>query len=230
MLVFSRTAGFRHASIETGQKALQQLGEEQGFGVESSEDPELFESEKLANYQAVVFLNTTGTILSAEQKEAFQGFIRGGGGFVGIHSAADTEYDWEWYGNLVGAYFKSHPRIQEAVIRVEDRKHPATAHLRKKWKRTDEWYNYRANPREEVHVLMSLDTESFEGSEMGDDHPISWWHEFEGGRAFYTGLGHTKESYEEEPFLKHLLGAICWAAGVAENAAGGSRDQETPGR
>ncbi len=132
-----------------------------------------------------------------------------------MHSAADTEYEWAWYGKLVGAYFKSHPRIQDATIEVEDRKHPATAHLDEKWERRDEWYSFRKNPRGEVRVLLALDGKSFEGGEMGADHPIAWYHEFDGGRAFYTALGHTNESYREEAFLRHLLGALRWAAGVS---------------
>lgn len=217
VLVFSKTTGFRHKSIEAGVAAVKKLGEERGFEVEATEDSAAFEPGNLGRFQAVVFLNTTGTVFDESQRDAFQAFVRGGGGYVGIHSAADTEYDWEWYGKLVGAYFKSHPRIQEAVIRVEDRSHPATRHLPPKWTRTDEWYSFRANPRgEEVLILMSLDTTSFEGGQMGDDHPISWFHEFDGGRAFYTGLGHTDESFAEEAFLEHMMGAIRWAAGVAE--------------
>jgi len=215
VLIFSKTAGFRHASIEEGNRALQRLAERHHFGVEATEDAAIFTPEGLADFKAVVFLNTTGNILDQEQKSAFEAFIRNGGGFVGIHSAADTEYDWEWYGQLVGAYFKSHPRTQEAVIRVENRTHPATSHLQDTWRRTDEWYNFRANPREQVNVVLSLDTSSFEGSAMGDDHPIAWYHHFDGGRAFYTGLGHTKESYAEPEFLRHLLGAIFWSAGHA---------------
>jgi cytochrome c len=215
LLVFSKTAGFRHASIEPGRKAVQELGEKHGFEVEATEDSAAFTRENLSRFAVVMFLNTTGTVLDAAQKAAFQGFIRAGGGFVGVHSAADTEYDWEWYGKLVGAYFKSHPRTQEAVIRVEDRNHPATAHLPEEWKRTDEWYDYRTNARNEVNVLFSMDTDSYEGSKMGDDHPIAWYHTYDGGRAFYTGLGHTNESFEEEAFLKHLLGAVKWAAGKA---------------
>lgn len=212
VLVFSKTTGFRHASIEAGVKAVQKLAEEHHFGVEATEDASDFAEEKLGGFQAVVFLNTTGDVLDANQQEAFQRFIRKGGGFVGVHSAADTEYDWEWYGELVGAYFKSHPKIQGAVIQVENLQHPATKHLEESWERTDEWYNFRANPREEVSVLLSLDTDSFEGSAMDGDHPIAWYHQFDGGRALYTGLGHTEESYGEPEFLQHLLGAIQWAA------------------
>jgi type 1 glutamine amidotransferase len=213
ILVFSKTAGFRHGSIGPGREALEKLGREHGFDVVTSERPEDFSPENLARFRVVVFLNTTGTIFSQEQRQAFEEFIRAGDGFVGIHSAADTEYEWEWYGRLVGAYFINHPQIQEARIVVEDRKHPATAHLDREWIRRDEWYNFRANPRERVNILLSLDTSSFEGSRMMEDHPIAWFHEFDGGRAFYTGLGHTNESFREEAFLQHLLGAIQWAAG-----------------
>ncbi|HLS28732.1 MAG TPA: ThuA domain-containing protein [Opitutales bacterium] len=215
VLVFSKTGGFRHASIENGVTAVKELGAANDFAVEAGEDASIFNEKDLDRFQVVVFLNTTGNILDESQKEAFEKFIQEGGGFVGIHAAADTEYDWDWYGRLVGGYFKSHPQVQEAIIDVENRNHPATVHLPEKWKRTDEWYNYRVNPRSRgVQVLMALDTESFSGSEMGDDHPIAWFHEFDGGRAFYTGLGHTPEGFEEEAFRKHLLGAIRWAAGV----------------
>lgn len=228
VLVFSKTAGFRHGSIETGVEAVKEIGAENGFSVEASEDASIFNAGDLARFQAIVFLNTTGTIFDGDQREAMQAFIRGGGGYVGVHSAADTEYDWEWYGKLVGGYFKTHPRIQEAIIEVENQTHPATRHLPGQWRRADEWYSYRANPRDKgLHVLMALDTDSFEGSVMGDDHPIAWFHEFEGGRAFYTGLGHTKASYGEEAYRAHLLGAIRWAAGVT---GGEPLEQKPAGR
>lgn len=217
VLVFSKTAGFRHACIEPGIEALQRLGAEGGFEVDATEESEKFTAENLGRYQVIIFFHTTRTVLDDAQREAFQGFVRDGGGFVGVHAAADTEYDWEWYGQLVGAYFKSHPRIQEAVIHVEDREHSSTRHLPARWTRTDEWYSFRANPRGAVDVLMSLDPDSFEGSEMGEDHPIAWYRKFEGGRAFYTALGHTPESYTEEAFLEHLAGGIRWAAGLEES-------------
>ncbi len=213
VLVFSRTEGFRHGSIPAGIEAIRELGEENGFAVEATEDPGVFTEESLAQYAAIVFLNTTGTIFDAEQREALQGYIRSGGGYVGVHSAADTEYDWPWYGELVGAWFRSHPRTQDAVIHVENNTHPSTQHLSEQWERRDEWYNFRRNPREHVEVLMALDTGSFEGSTMEEDHPIAWYHEFEGGRSWYTGGGHTDESYGEPDFRQHLLGGIRWAAG-----------------
>lgn len=212
-LVFSKTAGFRHTSIADGLAALVRLGERHGFAVDATEDAEIFETPWLNRYHVIIFLSTTGDILNAEQEQALQNWVEGGRGLVGIHAAADTEYDWEWYGQAMGGYFKSHPHNQDATIKVEDRDHPSTEHLEAEWVRYDEWYNYRDNPRGNVHVLLTLDETSYQGGEMGDDHPISWHNEVGNGRVWYTGLGHTEESYKEEAFLQHVLGGIRWAAG-----------------
>lgn len=216
VLVFSKTAGFRHSSIPTGIAAFKKLGDQHNFAVEATEDAAIFNPNDLSRFDAVVFLSTTGDILNAAQERAFEQYIAQGGGFLGVHAAADTEYEWPWYGQLVGGYFKSHPQNQNATIKVADRVHPATKHLPQEWTRFDEWYNYRENPRGNVHVLMTLDETSYEGGEMGHDHPISWAHNFGGGRAFYTGLGHTEESYSEPLFLQHLVGALEWVAGQVE--------------
>ncbi|MCZ4515713.1 ThuA domain-containing protein [Streptomyces sp. ActVer] len=216
VLVFSKTAGFRHDSIPEGVAAVKSLGAENGFRVDATEDAGAFSSRNLARYDAVVFLSTTGDVLNEAQQRAFEGYIKRGGGYVGIHAAADTEYDWEFYGGLAGAYFQSHPAIQPARIEVEDRAHPATSHLGESWNRTDEWYNYRSNPRDRAHVLASLDESSYSGGTMSGDHPIAWCQEYRGGRAFYTGSGHTKESYADPAFRQHLLGGIQWAVGAAE--------------
>ena len=213
VLVFSKTNGYRHESIEAGVEALRKLGKENGFNVQASEDSTLFDQGVLNGVEVLVFLNTTGDIFSAGQEKAIKDFIQNGGGFVGIHSASDTEYEWEWYGKLVGRYFNGHPNIQEATLRVLDTTHQASAHLPLTWVRTDEWYNYKNPFPENLNVLLVIDETTYEGGTMGDFHPLAWHHEFDGGRAFYTGLGHTKESYGEENFLKHLLGAITWAAG-----------------
>ena len=224
VLVFSRTTGFRHDSIPDGIAALKKLGTTEGFAVEASEDPHVFQDGELAQYQAVVFLSTTGDILTREQQEAFERYIRRGGGFAGIHAAADTEYEWPWYGDLVGGYFASHPEIQQAQIRVVDKAHPSTHELPRRWNRRDEWYNYQANPRGEVHVLAVLDEKSYHGGTQGVDHPIAWCHEFDGGRAWYTGGGHTEESYSEPLFLKHILGGIEYAAGLKPGDCGATLD------
>ena len=213
VLVFSKTAGFRHSSIPNGIAAIQQLGAQNGFTVTATEDANQFTTANLAQYQAVVFLSTTGDVLNATQQTAFQSYIASGKGYVGVHAAADTEYDWAWYGGLVGAYFASHPAIQTATIRVEDRGNVMTSHLPADWTRSDEWYNYRTNPRANVRVLMRLDEGTYSGGTMGD-HPISWCQNYGGGRAFYTGLGHTEASYTESNFTRMLLGAIQWAGGA----------------
>ncbi len=161
-----------------------------------------------------MFLSTTGDVLDPDQQAAFEGYIRNGGGYVGIHSAADTEYDWAWYGGLVGAYFLSHPEPQDATLLVEDHVHESTSHLGDTWQRFDEWYDFRDDPRDRVHVLLSVDPSTLPDSQMTTDHPIAWCHEYDGGRAWYTALGHTDESWAEPAFLQHVLGGIRTAAGV----------------
>ncbi|MDT0482793.1 ThuA domain-containing protein [Streptomyces doebereineriae] len=213
VLVFSKTAGFRHDSIPDGVAAVKQLGETGGFTVDATEDANAFTPRNLRRYDAVVFLSTTGDVLDPTQQRAFEGYIRNGGGYVGIHAAADTEYDWAFYGGLAGAYFQSHPAIQPATVVAEDRAHPSTSGLPPTWNRTDEWYNYRSNPRDRAHVLASLDESSYTGGTMNGDHPIAWCQDYQGGRAFYTGLGHTKESYTDPAFRGHVLGGIRYAIG-----------------
>lgn len=212
ILVFTKTAGFRHDSILVGKNALLNLPHEGKWNIVFSEDGTLFSDRGLRAFDVVVFLSTTGDILNDQQQKTFQQFIERGGGFVGIHAAADTEYDWPWYGKLVGAYFESHPEIQRATIRVEDPNHPTASFLPKEWVRTDEWYNYRANPRPIVHVIATLDESTYKGGKMGSDHPIIWCHEIGKGRAWYTGLGHTAESYSEPMFLKSIAAAIEWVS------------------
>ncbi|MER6089834.1 ThuA domain-containing protein [Streptomyces bluensis] len=216
VLVFSKTGGFRHDSIPEGIAAVKELGAAHGFAVDATEDAGAFTARNLARYDAVVFLSTTGDVLNETQQGAFERYVRRGGGYVGVHAAADTEYDWAFYGGLAGAYFQSHPAIQPATVDVEDRAHPATSGLEATWNRTDEWYNYRSNPRERAHVLASLDESSYTGGTMNGDHPIAWCQEYQGGRAFYTGGGHTKESYAEPAFRQHLLGGIRWATGETQ--------------
>ena len=143
VLVFSKTAGFRHSSIPNGIAAIQKLGKENGFSVDTTENAAIFNEDSLRLYSAVIFLNSTGNVLDAYQQAEFERYIQAGGGFMGIHAAADCEYGWPWYGKLVGAYFKSHPKIQQAKLNVVDKTHPSTAHLPDVWERTDEWYNFK---------------------------------------------------------------------------------------
>lgn len=212
VLVFGKTAGFVHGSIPAGMAAIWQLGKEQGFRVDTTRDAGYFVQDSLQHYSAVIFLSTTMNVLNGAQQVAFERYIQAGGGYVGIHAAADTEYDWPWYNRLVGAYFLSHPKQQNAVIEVKDKSHISTSFLPDRWERWDEWYNYKSiYPG--IKVLANLDETSYEGGANGSNHPIIWYHDFDGGRSWYTGLGHTDESYKEPLFLKHLLGGIQYAIG-----------------
>nr|WP_239160435.1 ThuA domain-containing protein [Virgisporangium ochraceum] len=217
VLVFSKTAGFRHDSIPAGIAAIQDLGATNGFSVSTTEDSAAFNDENLAQYDAVIWLSTTGDVLDLTQQAAFERYIQAGGGYVGIHSASDTEYQWPWYGELVGAYFTSHPANQTATVKVEDPAHPSTSGLPARWSRFDEWYNYQSNPRGDVHVLASLDETSYSpgAGAMGADHPIAWCRDYDGGRSWYTGMGHTIESFADPQFRGHVLGGIRTAAGAA---------------
>ncbi|MFG1992600.1 ThuA domain-containing protein [Actinoplanes sp. NPDC048988] len=224
VLVFSKTAAFRHDSIPAGIAAIKKLGEDNGFTVDTTEDGAAFTDDNLAKYRAVVWLSTTGDVLDAGQQAAFERYIQAGGGYAGVHAASDTEYSWPWYGKLVGAYFNNHPANQQATVKVEDHAHPSTASLPDRWSRFDEWYNFRTNPRGDVHVLASLDESSYSPGTgaMGADHPTAWCRDYDGGRAWYTGGGHTNESYADPQFLSHLLGGIQTAAGVVEADCGAS--------
>lgn len=207
LLVFTKTEGFRHASIPDGVSALRQLASENNWQIEHTEESGVFTSDTLNDYAAVIFLNTTGDILNTSEQAAFESYIRQGRGFVGIHSATDTEYDWNWYGQLVGAYFDGHPQIQEARLEVVNTEHLSTGHLPETWIRTDEWYNFKEiSP--DINVLILLDETSYEGGTNGDYHPAAWYQEFDGGRVFYTAGGHTSESYNSDLFLEHLTGGI----------------------
>lgn len=217
VLVFSKTEGYFHQSIPAGMAAIQKLGMENNFKVDTTINSEYFTDENLSKYDVVVFNNTTRDVLNDEQQEAFKRYMQSGKGYAGIHAATDTEYDWEWYGGLIsGAYFKDHPQGQpEAVIVVEDRNHPSTKMLPEKWEWKDEWYNFKENPRGKVRVLASVDESSYEGGNMGD-HPIVWCNTYEGGRVWYSGLGHMIEGFKDPLYLQHLLGGIEWAAGVSK--------------
>jgi type 1 glutamine amidotransferase len=211
VLVFFKTRGFHHASIPAGIAAIQKLGVENHFAVDTTTDSSYFSRKTLKKYDAVIFLSTTGNVLNDEEQAAFEHYIQKGGGYVGVHAATDTEYDWPWYNRLVGAYFKSHPKQQEAVLNVVDQTNIATKHLPATWKRFDEWYNFKSMQMEGVHVLITIDEKSYTGGENGENHPMAWYHDFDGGRAFYTELGHTDDSYKDPLYLQHLLGGIQYA-------------------
>jgi len=212
VLVFTKTAGFHHASIPAGVKAIIQLGKENNFLVDTTSDASKINESNLGKYATVIFLSTTGALLNNYQQADLERYMQAGGNFVGVHAAADAEYDWYWYGRLVGAYFDSHPQIQPAVLHVTDKNHPSTRALPDEWKRTDEWYNFKKiSP--DIKVLITVDENSYKGGTNGANHPMAWYHNFEGGRVFYTELGHTDESYADPLYLKHLLGGIQYAIG-----------------
>ncbi len=213
ILVFTRTTGYRHASIPAAVAAVRAIARRDGFAVVATEDPRAFTDASLRRFRAVAFLLTTGTVLDGAQRGALERFVRHGGGWLGVHSASDTAYAWPFYGRLVGAYVRRHPAIQLAIMDVTDRRNPATAPLPAVWRRIDEWYDFRTNPRGRVHVLATVDERSYRGGGMGADHPITWCHEDLGGRALYTALGHTIAAYREPLFLAHLRGALAYVLG-----------------
>lgn len=208
LLVFTRTTAYRHDSIPAGVEAVRTLGD---FEVDHTEDPQALET-PLDAYAAVVFLSTSGEVLTPAGRERLAAYVEAGGGFVGVHAAACTEYEWPYYGELLGARFDRHPDLQRGRAIVEDREHPATRHLPAVWDFVDEWYDFRTNPRGEVRVLARADESSYEGGGMGEDHPLVWCREQGAGRVFYTALGHASEAYDDPDFRAHLLGGIDWAA------------------
>ncbi len=217
-LLFSRHRGYTHQSTPAATAAFHVLGASLGFTVEATEAADRFSDDGLRAFRVVIFLGTTGDVLNEGQQAAFTRYIRAGGGFVGIHSASDTELDWEWYHRLVGAHFASHPPVQRARLRVDDSSHPSTRTLPQEWARTDEWYDFRSSPPPSARILVSVDEHSYVGGGMGASHPVSWAQGFEGGRSWYTAMGHTTCSYAEPAFLEHLAGGILWAASENDRA------------
>jgi cytochrome c len=228
VLVFSKTAGFRHNSIGVGRAAIRKLGQENGFAVDTTEDAGAFTTKNLARYRAVVFLNTTGDVLDAAQQDDFERYIQAGGGYVGIHSATDTEYDWPWYGRLAGAWFNGHPgnpNVRKATYRVLDKSHVSTQGFPDSLVREDEFYNFKSiDPT--IHTLIEIDEKSYEGGTNGEHHPMSWYHDFDGGRAWYTNMGHTEATYTEPLFLQHLLGGLRYAMGTGKVDFSRARPEE----
>ena len=208
LLVFSRTTGYRHDSIPAGVAVLREIGAELGLAVDATEDSAVFTPTGLARYAAVVFLSTSGDVFDDEQRAALEAYVRGGGGFVGIHAASTTEYGWPFFGELIGARFDSHPPIQQATVVVEDGAHPATEDLDDRWTLTDEWYEFVDDPRPRVNVLLTVDEATYEGGAIGAGHPIAWHHRVNAGRCFYTALGHPTELYTDSAFRAHLTGGI----------------------
>ncbi|MCA9774365.1 MAG: ThuA domain-containing protein [Myxococcales bacterium] len=213
VLFFSRTEGFRHDSIPDAKLLFENLDPSEGIETTITEETDLFTDAGLADFDVVMFVNTTGDVLDPPEQEALQRFVRSGRGFVGVHSAADTEHQWPWYGDLVGAFFTSHALLSQYLeVTTEDRDHPSTAHLPAVFHHQDEWYNYDRNPRFTNRVLLTINPDSRPGYTMGEDHPCAWYKEFEGGRSWYTNLGHRRETWRKDYFIRHLLEGIRWAA------------------
>ncbi|MFD1142545.1 ThuA domain-containing protein [Larkinella insperata] len=216
VLVFSKTAAFRHQSIEAGKKALAKMGGEKGFKVNFTEEANQFTEGNLKKYNTVIFLNTTGDVLNNEQQSAFERYIQAGGGYVGIHAATDTEYEWPWYGKLAGAYFLDHPmtpsNVQKGKFIVAMKSHWATQGMPDTFERTDEFYSFK-NISPKINVLLTIDEKSYIGGKNPDFHPMSWYQEYDGGRAFYTAMGHTDETFSEPLFLNHLWAGIQYTTG-----------------
>lgn len=217
VLVFSKTLGYRHASITNGIATIQQLGSEHGFAVEATEDSSAFTATNLARFRAVVFLSATGDILNPEQEAAFRDYVLGGGGLAAIHGAVfgpnACEDKWTWYGDAFGCAFSNHSAVLPAQVLIEDANEPSTRGLPARWSRTDEWYNFTGTPRGQAHVLATVDESTYRGGAMGEDHPIAWSRRIGKGRMWYTAMGHTESSFSEPLFLKHILGGIQTAAG-----------------
>ncbi|MER5354155.1 ThuA domain-containing protein [Kitasatospora sp. NPDC002551] len=211
ILIYRRNLRFPHASVVDGTRALGELGERHGFTVDASEDPTVFRPAALRRYAAVVFLSTGGPVLDEAGKDALRAHLTAGHGWLGVHAASSTAYEWPWFEGLVGARFDRHPAIQTAPVRVADADHPATAHLPRRWEWTDEWYDFRSDPRDRgVRVLLTVDEADYTGAAMGlaDRHPLAWCGEHDGVPTFYTALGHAPEAYADRAFRGHLLGGL----------------------
>lgn len=212
ILVYTHTNGYVHnEAIKQGVVLINEIGKNNGVKVVHSKTQKSFKSDQLLNYDAIIFLCTTLDVLDDLQQEKFIEFIHAGRGFVGVHAAADTEYDWPWYGQLLGAYFASHPKgTPKATIHTTSNNSFFTEHLEEKWAIEDEWYNYNFRNLNIIPLLM-LDEKTYDGGVNGSNHPITWYHEFEGGRSFYTGLGHHGKTYKDERFQKLLEKGILYA-------------------
>ena len=234
VLIFSKTTGWRHDSIPVAVKTVSNLTKQLGLNAVITEDSNAFNDENLKTIAAIVFVNTTGDVLNEQQQIAMERYIQAGGGFVGIHSATDTEQagNWYWYRRLIGGVFKSHPgdpsNVQTAKIRVVNNSHPATANLPEKFSITDEWYDF-IDLSDRRHDLLTIDERSYQGGDNGAYHPLSWFHEFDGGRVFYTGIGHSIETYKNPIYLEHLTGGLRYALGE-QKALDYSKSRPNPQR
>ncbi|MFY0653374.1 MAG: ThuA domain-containing protein [Cyclobacteriaceae bacterium] len=212
LLVITKTNGFRHKSIDIGKEKLTEWGKAEKWKVTFSEDSTIVNDKVLGKTDVLVFLNSSGDILGSNERQSLVKFMKDGGSFVGVHCATCTEKEWPWFRQMIGARFDSHPKVQMARMAVNhEYAHPAINHLGDSLKMVDEWYNFQESVVSHAKVLLTLDESSYNGKKMDEEHPIAWFHDFEAGRVFYTGIGHTNETYQNEEFKKHLIGGINWA-------------------
>jgi type 1 glutamine amidotransferase len=211
ILLFTKTAEFRHEAIEAGVLAIEAMAENNAWTIIHSEDSAIFNINSLDSVHVVIFLNTSGPIFNEEERAAFAHYISRGGNFLGVHAATDTEKDWPYYTNLLGAVFDSHPEVQAARITKNMKSdHPSIQHFPNEFWMTDEWYNFKDTLSTEFTILLELEEDSYEGIRMGTRHPLSWYREIGESRIFYTGLGHELSMYQNPDFLHHLEQAIKW--------------------
>ena len=220
-LLVTTTKGWHHESLHAGVLAIQQLGIKNHFDVVLQESPTYFTDKNLEQFKVIIFLNTTGDILDSAAQKVMERFIQSGKGFVGIHSASDTEYDWDWYNRLVGRMFHIHPAIQTAKLNVVDSTFPGIMGFAQAGLWTDEWYEFGPEKVNDLKYILSIDENSYDpkaqwgekkGLGMGKLHPVAWYHNFDGGRSFYTALGHVPAVFSNPIFLNHLYAGIYWAA------------------
>lgn len=212
LLIFTKANDYVHESTAGGVIAITDLCRQHGIEADATDESEWFTKARLEEYGAVMFINTSGDVFNESQQNAFRDYIRSGRGFVGVHGASTTEYDWEWFGKMIGGYFAGHPEPQQATLIIHDTTHVSTRRLPKIWKHFDEWYNFRWVDQK-FNLLLSVDEATYTGGRHKDHHPISWYKSFDGGRVFYTALGHTEECYSDEHFLNHVLGGVFYALG-----------------
>lgn len=220
-LLVTTTRGWHHESLHYGVVALEELARKNFFDVVLFENPNGFTDDYLKQFQVVIFLNTTGDIFDSAAQKVMERFIQSGKGFVGIHSASDTEYDWDWYTKLVGRMFVIHPAVQTARVNILDTSFPGLQGFsgNKLW--TDEWYQFSPEKTAGLNYILAVDETTYnpkadwgtkKGEGMGKLHPIAWYHNYDGGRAFYTALGHIPANFSDPIFLNHLYAGIFWAA------------------
>lgn len=221
VFLFTKTDGWHHKSINAAVTAMETLSEKHHFSIDWHEDASRINPENLAQYDVIMFMLTTGDILNDEQKRAMEQFVKSGKGFVGVHSASDTEYQWDWYTRMVGRSFHIHPLIQTAELSVMSREFPGLERMPDRFLWTDEWYEFGEEKIDTLNYILSVDESTFDpvakwddksGKGMGEFHPVAWYHEYDGGRAFYTALGHMGSTYSDTLFMEHIYGGLYWAA------------------